>query len=336
MDREGIGYEQRDNCFVSIDDVERAQKLLDRLTSRNWESYLRKLAHLVNPWIHPDEGLDLHGYYWSVRQGEFATDVMFHEKSSLERIYPALVKHAMHNFSSKDVMRFLGRRTNSRFNGEAKTHFQERDEGVRVKHWAEENSIKMYDKQGWVLRVETTINDPRRFKVRRLTNRKGVRCMGWLPLRRGIADMTRRVEISRAANERYYEALAVVGIPDPTHEFLNPVQRRVTKRNRAHWALRPLTKQESQLFKLLLTGEHSVQGFRNRDVRATLYPRDGKDPDRRRRVSGRVTRWFQLLRAHGLIRKVSKTTYYRVTNKGHKVMNAAIKLRDVSVLALAS
>ena len=160
--------------------------------------------------------------------------------------------------------------------------------------------------------------------------------MGWLPLRRGIADMTRRVEISRAANERYYEALAVVGIPDPTHEILDPVQRRVTKRNRAHRALRPLTKQESQLFKLLLTGEHSVQGFRNRDVRATLYPRDGKDPDRRRRASGRVTRWFQLLRAHGLIRKVSKTTYYRVTNKGHKVMNAAIKLRDVSVLALAS
>ena len=47
---------------------------------------------------------------------------------------------------------------------------------------------------------------------------------------------------------------------------------------------------------------------------------------RRRKASGRITRYLRLLRAHGLIRKVSGTRYYRVTPKGHQVMTTALKL----------
>jgi hypothetical protein len=110
-------------------------------------------------------------------------------------------------------MRFLERRTNSRFNGEASSNIRHRSEGVRIKHWVEENSMKMYDKQGSILRIETTINSPRRFKVRRPSTRKGERRFAWIPLRKSVTDMGRRVEICRAANERYLEALGVVGGP---------------------------------------------------------------------------------------------------------------------------
>ena len=41
------------------------------------------------------------------------------------------------------VLRFLGRRTNSRFNGEVCSRLERRVEGVCVKHHVEENSIKM-------------------------------------------------------------------------------------------------------------------------------------------------------------------------------------------------
>src|SRR5207245_7160767 len=90
--------------------------------------------------------------------------------------------------SDLQVMRFLGRRTKSRFSGEASSHLERRVEGTCVKHWVEENSIKMYDKQGSVLRIETTINNPRRFRVRRRATRQGKVVLGWLPLRKGIAD----------------------------------------------------------------------------------------------------------------------------------------------------
>jgi len=41
------------------------------------------------------------------------------------------------------------------------------------------NWIKMYDKHGCVLRVETVINDPYEFKVRRRAGRRGHRTLGW-------------------------------------------------------------------------------------------------------------------------------------------------------------
>jgi hypothetical protein len=336
MDRENIGYEQRDNCFVRIDNLPRAQRLLDRLITRKWARFLGAFATRVNPWLRPQAGLKLFGYYWSVRQGEYATDVMFRDEKALKALYPSLVSHAIEHFSCDDTLRFLGRRINSRFNGEVKVHCQRRPEGVRVKHWVEENSIKMYDKQGSVLRIETTINNPGRFKVRRRGTRYGRSCLAWLPLRKGIADMARRVEISRAANERYLEALAVVGIPAPTHQLLDPVQRRIIKDGRPYRALRPLTSEECALFLLLLRGEYHLQGFRNGDIRKALYAHDEHDPQSRRRASGRATRWLRLLRAHHLIRKIPGTRYYRVSSRGHRIMTTAIKLRSVDLAQLAA
>src|SRR6266436_3228906 len=167
LDRAGITYTKRDNCFTYISDLPPAQQLMDRLTERKWASFLDGLARKVNPWIHPRTGLDVRSYYWSIRQGEYATDVMFRSTAKLAEIYPRLLRHAMFQFGSEEVMRFLQRRTDGRFKGEASSDLQRRLEGIRVKHRVEENSIKMYDKQGSVLRIETTINNPRRFKVYR-------------------------------------------------------------------------------------------------------------------------------------------------------------------------
>lgn len=336
LDRAKIAYDKRDNCFAKIDNLPRAQAILDRLTHRKWERFLGVLSRRVNPLLVAAAGLDLYGYYWSIRQGEYATDVMFRDDAALAEVYPALVDHAIRQFRCQDVLRFLGRRTNTRFNGEVTSDIKHRLEGVRIKHRVEENSIKMYDKQGSVLRIETTLNNPRRFRVRRRMTRNGRRVMGWVPMRYGLADMARRVELSRAANQRYLEALAVVGQPAPTRELLDPLSRRVLRDGRPYRPLRPITPEESVLYQELLRGDHLVQGIRNPDVRRALYPDDERDPSRRRRASGRVTRWFRLLRAHGLIRKVSHTRYYRATDKGHHVMTTALKLREIDVSRLAA
>jgi hypothetical protein len=202
MQRAGMGYQQRENCFTRIDDLPRAQQMLDDLLHRKWHRFLDRLAQRVNPWLDAHNGLDLEGYYWTLRQGEVATDVMFRSPQDLQDIYPALVQHALTQFSCQDVLRFLGRRTKGNFSGEISSDLQSRPEGLRVKHWVEENSIKMYDKQGSVLRIETTINNPRRFRVYREATRQGESCLAWQPLRKGIADLARRVEISRAANSK--------------------------------------------------------------------------------------------------------------------------------------
>lgn len=329
MDRAGISYTKRDNCFARISDLQRAQRLMDRLSTRNWQPLLDALAGKVNPLIHPRAGLDIRSYYWSGRQMEYATDVMFSSPADLAELYPLLLRHAVFQFGSEEVMRFLQRGTNARFAGEASSNLKRRVDGIRVKHWVEENSIKMYDKQGSVLRIETTINNPRRFKVRRMGITRGKQVMKWLPMRKGIADLRRRAELSHGANARYLDALAVVGLQTPSYRLLDRVSRRV-KAKRQYRALRPISPEDASLFEVLLHGEFSIQGFRNRDLRQVLAQSDPKN------TSSRISRLLALLRAHKLILKVAKTNYYRITRKGHQVMATALKFRQPDLALLAA
>jgi hypothetical protein len=335
LERAGIGYEKRDNCFVRIDDLRSAQRMLDDLLERDWVRFLEALARRFNPFARKNNRLRVRGYYWTFRQSEYATDVMFRDEKALAEVYPRLVRHAIDHFASAEVLRFLGRRTNARFNGQVTSDIQTRPEGVRIKHRVEENSLKMYDKQGSVLRIETTINNPERFKVRREVTRKGQLEVAWVPMRKSVADLARRVDICRAANERYLEALGVVGEPSPTRHLLDPVSRRVTRDGRAYRALRPIEAEEARLFSTLLASDFALQGFRNRTLRKRLSPETPTDDDARRKASGRVTRLLRLLRAHKLIRKVPGTFYYRITSKGHHVMTTALKLREIDLAQLA-
>jgi len=336
MDRAGIAYEKKDNCFTAIADLSRAQALMEGLVERRWENLLNAWARRVNPWLEPHAQPSLRGYYWTVRQGEYATDILFRRPQDLAEIYPFLVRHAIEQFDAGQVLRFLGRRTNCRFAGEVHSHLERRVEGICVKHWVEENSIKMYDKQGSVLRIEMTINNPRRFSVRRRATRRGQEVVTWLPLRKGIADLRRRAELGRAANERYLGALAVVGEPRPSYRILDPVSRSVQTPQRRYRALRPISPEDSRLFAVIQRGEFHIQGVRNQDLRQHLYPEVEDDPVPRRSVAARLTRQLRLLQAHGLIYRVRKTYYYRITSKGREVMSTALKFRQTDVALLAA
>jgi hypothetical protein len=173
MDQAGMAYRRRENCFPWIEDVARAQELFDSQLTVDWT----KLLNGILGQAHPDYKTIFRGfpldYYWSADESEWATDVMFKRASDLAALYPSLIRHGMQNLSSRDVMRFLGRKVpaiggvHGRFEGEVVTDLKQRTEGMRIKHRVNENSIKMYDKQLSVLRVETTINNTRDFKVYR-------------------------------------------------------------------------------------------------------------------------------------------------------------------------
>ncbi len=164
MDRAGMRYQRQDNCFTWLEDPGRAQKLMDKQLRIDWERALTSIARTLNP-LHRQIFREWPmGYYWSAYQTEWATDLCFRDPATLARLYPALVRHAVHHFQSPDVMRFLSQKAPGNFTGELVTSFKDRAEGVRVKHWVEGNSIKMYDKFG-NLRIETTIAEPGGFKV---------------------------------------------------------------------------------------------------------------------------------------------------------------------------
>ncbi len=332
LEQAGIAFVQHDNTFTEIADVNRAQQFLDQLMRRDFAAYLNRLIKVINPLArHPEWKLP-NGYYWSFQEVETATDIMFKDADALARLYPSLLQHAMLVCNSTDVLRFLGRRVSSTFKGEITSNLRRRHEGLRVKHWVEENSIKMYDKALSVLRIETTINNPHRFKAYRRSTCHGQPCRRWLRLRKGVVAIRRLVQIARAANERYLQALAVVGEPKPAHRILDPVSQPVQQPRRRFRALQPISPRESRLFEVICQGRFLLNGFRNKDLRHALLAPELVDL---RRHALRIGRQLQLLRAHGLIFRVAKTHYYRITNKGHEVMATAIKFRatDMGLLA---
>jgi hypothetical protein len=330
--RAGVAFTQVDNCFTRIADVARAQALADDLIDWPWERWLRRWGHWVNPYVRPPDGV-LYDYYWSVRQSEYATDLMFRNAKAVEVLYPALLRHGIETFHSEDVLRFLGQRPSTGFTRQVHSDLQRRVEGVRIKHWVDENSIKMYDKAGSLIRIETTINNPDRFKVRRRRRSDGH--LDWLPLRKGIADIRRRAAISRAANARYVDALSVVGETTPSHRLLDPVSQRVTYNRRVYRALRPISPQEAPVLQTIFRGEFRLQGFSNRDLRTALAA-PSTDPAGHRRESSRMTRQLRLLRAHGLIKKVPRTHRYRITRNGEAVISTAIRFRETNFALLAA
>jgi len=330
MEKAGVSYERHSNCFIDIGDMKKAQEMADATLKRNWPKLLNQFSQILNPIV---EELDIRDYYWTIRQAEYATDVIFKDADYFKELYPRLIHHAIEQFRSEDVMRFLGRRSDGRFGGEVNSNIRKRNEGVRIRHWVEENSIKMYDKQGYVLRIETTINNPRRFKVYRKAFRKGQETKAWIPMRKGVADIYRRVEISRKANARYLEALSVVGEKEPAHQYLDPVCKPVSKHNRRYRGLRLITPDDAKLFQALLHGEFLIHGFRNADIRALLFHKPNSDKEKRY-LMAKTSRLICLLRVHKLIRKVPKSQRYQITAKGHRVMSVSLMFRKSNLSLL--
>jgi len=83
-------------------------------------------------------------------------------------------------------------------------------------------------------------------------------------MRKAVADVRRRVEVSRAANERYLEALSVVGETLPAHKILDPVSRRVIRKGRSYRPLRPVDPRDVQVFQAISRGEFLLRDFRNK------------------------------------------------------------------------
>ena len=193
------------------------------------------------------------------------------------------------------------------------------------------NSIKMYDKHGRSLRVETTINDPTPFTILRAVqgNPDGPRSQR--PMRRGISDLASRAQLSQAANERYLEALASLDVQHPLQHLIDPVCRPTVWQRRRERALRPWSPDDLRLLQTISGGEFTLNGLRNRDLVAALFPEALGSPRDRARAASRVTRKLRLLRAHGIIRKVESSHRYLLTENGRAVVTAILQYRTVTM-----
>jgi hypothetical protein len=326
LTQQGIAFEKVDNAFVRLSDVTKAQQYVPQFWRRDWPKFLDRLAQRVNPLLR--DWLSGQSYYWVIDQAEFSTDVLFQDRGALATLRPALYEHAVRCFSAEQLMTFLDRKYRETFQGETKTRWHRREPGAAVKHWIKRNALKMYDKVGRVLRIETVINDPKEFFVHRCRLKQdGTQEVGWFPMSKGVANLYRYAQVSRQANARYLEALAVVDDLGVGQSELDRRCAKVLYQGRMRRALQPLGQDDQALFLGVLRGEYAVRGFRNQELGERLFGAKPDDLVERRRQCGRVSRRISLLRAHGLLCKLPRCRRYRPTVRGQRFMSTAIHLR---------
>jgi hypothetical protein len=325
LDLHGVGYRRIDNVFTWLENPKRAQLFSDRFATKDWPAILAVFARRVNPLL--SNLLAGQTYYWVTDQAEYALDIPFKNRSDFAPLYSHWLKHATLCFGAEDILRFLGKKLHGAFKGEVLTDSKRRPMGARVKHRVKTNWIKMYDKAGLVLRIETVINQPREFKVRRQGTRNGCKVLDWFPMAKGVANLRHYAIHARRACEHYLDALAAVDNPAPALERLDRLCETTPPKPKPRRGLNPLRRDDQALFAAVMRGEGTLHGFRHSDVARQLGLGKTKDHAESRRRSAKVSRLIHLLRAHGLVAKVPRTRRYRVTPLGNSIMGSAIRIR---------
>ena len=329
MDQAGMSYERSDNKILHVDDWCKAQSLLDSQRQFDWVSALNAMVGQVHP-QHPHHlGNMPLDYSWTNTQCEWASDFVFAEEGELDRRMQTWLRHGMLNFHGMDVMRFLKLKPRT---GEIRTELRDVGEGLRLKHWVDRNSLKMYNHAN-ILRVESTINNPDVFKSYRAKETDPEGPKDWRAMRRGVADMEARAEVGQAANERYVQALIAVESKSTLKELAEPLCQRVKEpgeTSRYVRALNPLSASDAQLLQIVSDPRWSLAGVRNQNIVAMLYPEPTSDLREKRRRSSRVTRLIRLLRGHGILERAPRSHRYHVNEKKRANVHAILLARDLS------
>jgi len=155
-------------------------------------------------------------------------------------------------------------------------------------------------------------------------------------MRKGVADMHRRAQVYQSANTRYLQAMAVVGNTTPLKTLTEPLCQCVQWKKQRVRGLNLLSESDASLLENVARGEFVLNGFRNRDLRGLMFPKPADDDKEARRRSGAVTRMIRMLRAHGLVHKVTKTHRYVLSAEGRTAITAILAARQADTAKLSA
>jgi len=319
LKRKQIGHTRLDNAFLQIEDLERSQKIADDWPVEKLQRKLDEWAERYCPVIRQFEVR----YHWSLEQVEFSTDLLFRRPEDLQAIYGPLTRTAIHTVKPDNVATFLGRKLSPLYQGEIGNRFNIRIEGTRIKHTLGPVAIKMYDKFGLILRIETTVNDVSFFPhYRTVEQRDGRTVTQWARMKKSIYSLPALREALQAANRRYLEFLSTLDDPSAGIDRLQKVSEPVRENERSYAGLNFFSAADQSLIETLARGEFNLRGFQNKSLRAHL----------RENTSGQVSRLLKRLRLHGLVKKVGHTYRYYLTSLGRHIIATGLKLKNLVLI----
>jgi hypothetical protein len=316
----GIAFELRDKAFVNIADFATANHLAEHW---NVEQLHAKLDECTQRYCLIVQTLQ-HRYQWSLRQVEYATDVVFKQSKSLAFYLPRLSLLVLCG-KPDNLATFLGHKLHGNFQGEIGTRLNVRQWGTRIKHCMGSVSIKIYDKFGLIWRIETTVNQVSFFQqYREVHHRNGEREKCWAPMKKTIYSLAPLQAVLVAANRRYVALISEIETPEVGVSRLNQLTHRRVENQHSYKGVNFLAEEDAALARARLRGEFTLSGLTSKALRQLF-------PDQTR---GHLRRALKRLRGHGLIKKVGHHYKDYLTNLGRQVAAMALKLREIAVLPM--
>ena len=262
-------------------------------------------------------------YHWSLDQCEYATDIVFRRQADLGAIYENLTRTAIHSVKPDNIATFLGKKLHGNYQDEMGNRFNIRIEGTRIKHTMGPVSLKLYDKFGLILRIETTVNDVSFFKhYREVEHRDGTKEKKYAEMQKTIYSLPALRELLLAANRRYLEFLSAIEDNTAGTDKLNKISRPVDETGRSYRGFNFFDNEDQELFESLARGEFNISGFQSKNLRQRLQDK----------TSGQTSRLLKRLRVHGLIKKIGRTYKYYLTALGRQVITLGLKLKQLCII----
>jgi len=315
----GIEFTVADNAFLSLSDLERAQRLAEGLAPKELHRRLDHYAGLCCPALEEFR----QRYHWSLMQVEYSTDLIFRSETTLAPLYEQLSRQAVLAVKAEQVATFLGKRLTPQLAQEIGSRFATRIEGTCIKHRLGKVGVKMYDKFGRVLRLETTANDVSFFKHhRKVEHQDGRTTREVAPLKKTIYSLIDLREILAACNRRYLEFLSALEDTAGGERDLARLSQPKQDGERTFKGLNFFNCTEQALLRALQRPEFNLRGLRRTDVKPFVPELSVAS----------LSRQLHRLRALGLIKRAARTYRYYLTRLGRAAIAAACSLTQFHII----
>lgn len=319
-----IEFTLADNAFVRLENWEAAQKLADSFKPDQLHRVLDRYARQCCP----VQKTFAQRYHWSFMQAEYSTDLVFRSREALAPLYEQLSRESVLAVKAEQVATFLGKKITPQLAQEIGSRFQTRIQGTCIKHRLGQAQVKMYDKVGLVLRVETTVNNVSFFKHhRKVEHREGRSTRELAPLKKSIYSLIDLREILLGCNRRYLEFLSAIEDHSAGVRALDRLTEEKPDADRPIKGLNFFKRTEQQLLRALQRPEFNIHGVRRADL-IRLLPQLS---------SAALSRQLRRLRFLGVIKRVTGTYRYYLTRLGRAAIAAACSFTELRIIpALAA
>lgn len=318
LKEEQINFKMLDNAFIEIGDWKRANEIAGSFKVEELHEKLNRFASTYCPVYKEFKQL----YHWSIMQCECATDIVFKDAKDLQAIYSKLIQTAVHTVKPEHITTFLGKKLSPLYAGEIGNQYHVRIEGTCIKHVMGKVSLKMYDKFGHILRIETTTNDVTFFKhYREVIHRDGSRTEKDAAMKKNIYSLTALLPIMQASNRRYIEFISAIEDDKVGKEKLEKITQKVTVQNRNYPGFNFFNKDDEQLLQIIARGEFNISGFRAKHLKKFTQ-----------KSSSQISRILKRLHVHGLIKKVRNSYKYYLTTLGKEAILLGEKLISIVLI----